>query len=99
LSIKLRYTIHVYSLEDFVWSTWSSWSPCDCELWKIESTPQLLRYKNVFQSRKRSIIEDNLSSFGKGSCVQLGNREIRKCKNEGKANIFKSDENIAFFNK
>ena len=69
-------------LEDCVWSSWSSWSPCDCDLWRIESSPQLLQYKNVFQSRKRSIIEDNLSSFGNGSCVHLGNRETRKCKND-----------------
>ena len=75
------YNIFLF-LEDCVWSPWSSWSPCDCELWKIESSPQLLQYKNVFQSRKRSIIEDNLSPYGNGSCVHLGNRETRKCKND-----------------
>ena len=64
-------------LEDCVWSSRSSWSPCDCELWSIETSPQLLQYKNVFQSRKRSI-----SSFGNGSCVHIGNRETRKCKND-----------------
>ena len=70
-------------LEDCVWSPWSSWSPCDCKLWKIKSlNPQLLQYKNVFQSRKRSIIEDNLSPYGNGSCVHLGKKETRKCKND-----------------
>ena len=48
----------------------------------MKSNPQLLQYKNVFQSRKRSIIEDNLSPYGNGSCVHLGNRETRKCKND-----------------
>ena len=88
ISENFPINFYIYSsflfLEDCVWSPWSSWSPCDCKSWKMKSNPQLLQYKNVFQSRKRSIIEDNLPSFGNGngSCVHLGNRETRKCKND-----------------
>ena len=86
ISENFSINLYLYNLflflEDCVWSSWSSWSPCDCELWRIESSPQLLQYRNVFQSRKRSIIEDKLSSFGNGSCVHLGKRETRKCKND-----------------
>ena len=87
--ISKNFSINLYLynlflfLEDCVWSPWSSWSPCDdCESWKIESTSQFLYYKNVFQSRTRSIIEDTLLPHGNGSCVHLGNRETRKCKND-----------------
>ena len=66
-------------LVDCVWSSWSSWMGCDCNIWKRGANKKVFKYRTVFQSRNRTIIEN--AKHGGRACVHLEGTESKKCPN------------------
>ena len=43
---------------DCLWSQWTKWTACDCNVWKIGGNQDVFKYRTVFQSRYRAIHEN-----------------------------------------
>ena len=64
-------------LVDCLWSQWTEWTTCDCNVWKIGGNQDVFKYRTVFQSRYRAIHEDE----DEKACVHLHGTESKKCPN------------------